>query len=274
MSRRNRGRSPFSLFSFQDIITCVSGIIILITLMLALELSQRKQGSPQVHTAKLATQLRTAIVDVQAEVERLKVELKRKADGAQEVGGVSESVLQAELFAVNEQIKSLEAELTSLRKQQQAVARHDVALQARRFDRQKDHKKLADDEFKIKDLEDKLRQVRQKDQLVYNQRTADGKQVWLVQIERDRTLIAPAGVTAQPISVSQGSSLFGQTDFEKWLTGRATASDFMFLLVRQEGTDEFTRLRTLLTDKGYSIGFDLLGPRQSAIDPEKGTAKP
>jgi len=60
---RKKGGSPFSLFSFQDIITCVSGIIILITLILAVELTQRKQAKPAVETAQLAEDIRRAIED-------------------------------------------------------------------------------------------------------------------------------------------------------------------------------------------------------------------
>ncbi len=42
---RKRHSSPFSLFAFQDIITSVTGIILLLTLILTLELSQRDSSS-------------------------------------------------------------------------------------------------------------------------------------------------------------------------------------------------------------------------------------
>jgi hypothetical protein len=274
MTRRGRGRSPFSLFSFQDIITCVSGIIILITLMLAVELSQRKQGSPRIQTAQLAAKLRDAIADAQAEVARLEAWLTRGDIKAEELAGVSVSALQHDLFAVNEQIKSLEAEIASLQKQAQAVAEKDEKLQAKRFDREKDHKKRAEEELKVTDLEKKLLQVRQQNRVFYNPRMADGKQVWLVQIEGDRVLVAPAGSTARPNIFPQRFSIFQQSGFEKWLTNRSPEADFFFLLVRPEGINEFSELRKLLIRRGFSIGFDLLGPRQSAVDPEKGAAGP
>ncbi len=252
----------------------MSGIIILITLVLALELSQRKQGSPQIQTARLAAQLREAITEAQAEVVRLEAELKRKAESAHEVGGVSESDVRHDLFVTNEQIKSLEAELTALRKQHSAVTEEDEKLQAKRFDREKERKKLDDEELKVKGLEEKLRQVRQKGRLIYNPRTADGKQVWLVQIEGDRTLVAQVGSTSRPQILSQGTHLFGESDFEKWLANRSASADFVFLLVRPESSVEFNELKTLLNKQGFSIGFDLLGPRQSAIDLEKGASGP
>jgi hypothetical protein len=274
MTRRGRGRSPFSLFSFQDIITCVSGIIILITLMLAVELSQRKQGSPRIQTAQLAAKLREAIADAQAEAARLEAWLKRGEIKAEELAGVSVSALQHDLFAVNEQIKSLEAEIASLQKQAQAVAEKDEKLQAKRFDREKDDKKRAEEELKVSDLEKKLLQVRHQNRVFYNPRMADGKQVWLVQIEGDRVLVAPAGSTARPNIFSQRFSMFQQSGFEKWLTNRSPAADFFFLLVRPDGINEFSELRKILIRRGFSIGFDLIGPGQSAVDPEKGAAGP
>ena len=39
--RRRRSGSPFSLFSFQDAITSVCGVIVLITLLMALDLTRR-----------------------------------------------------------------------------------------------------------------------------------------------------------------------------------------------------------------------------------------
>ena len=51
MSRRRSARqSAFSLFSFQDIITSVTGIMVLITLLLAVELINRTEASPPMQT--------------------------------------------------------------------------------------------------------------------------------------------------------------------------------------------------------------------------------
>jgi hypothetical protein len=272
MSRRGRSRSPFSLFSFQDIITCVSGIVILVTLVLALELSQRKQGSPQVQTVQLVARLQEAIADAQAEVARLDAELRHGTDKARELAGVSAVAVQHELIAVNEQIASLEAEIESLRKQEELIAKKDDELQAQQFDRQKDQQKIADIETTIHELEAKLRRVRQQQQLFYNSRTADGKQVWLVQLEGDRMLVAPAGPAAKATLFSQRLAMLRHSAFAGWLAKRSASKDFFFLLVRPGATAEFSEISQLLTKKGFTTGFDLLSPRQSAVDPEKGAA--
>jgi hypothetical protein len=274
MTRRGRGRSPFSLFSFQDIITCVSGIIILVTLILAVELTQRKQGSPQVQTAKLAAQLREAIAEAQEEAARLESELNRRTTRAQQLAGISPDEIRRDLHAITEQIKSLDVEIASLRTQEEEIAQQDAKLQAKRFDAEKENKKLAGDESTITALEAKLRQLREQNRLFYNPRTSDGKQIWLVQIERDRTLVAPAGSSTRPQIFAHEFALFRQTSFEKWLATRSASSDFIFFLVRPEGRDEFLKLRSAAGEKNFPMGFDLLGGQQSAADAEKGAAGP
>jgi len=272
MARRGRSRSPFSLFSFQDIITCVSGIIILITLMLAIELSQRKQDSPQIATTNLVEKLREAIAEAQLEVARLDAELKQAATDTPEASGLSVDALQHDLFAVNEQIKSLEAEIASLRNQEVAVTKTDEKLQAKRFDREKQNAKKAAEELRAKDLDEQLRQVRKQNRLFYNSRSADGKQVWLIQIEANQVLVAPVGTQAPAKVFSQRFAMLRHAAFADWLTHRSANADFFFLLVRSEGTAEFANLRELLIKHRFTIGFDLLGPRQIAVDPEKGAA--
>ena len=48
--RRNHTTAAFSLFAFQDIITSVTGVMIMITLLLAVELVNRVEQSPAVQT--------------------------------------------------------------------------------------------------------------------------------------------------------------------------------------------------------------------------------
>ena len=46
MSRKKQG-APFSLFSFQDAVTATTGVVVLITLLLAIQLASRASGRAQ-----------------------------------------------------------------------------------------------------------------------------------------------------------------------------------------------------------------------------------
>lgn len=240
---RKKGGSPFSLFSFQDIITCVSGIIILITLILAVELTQRKQAKPAVETAQLAEDIRRAIEDTRAEIQQLEAELTKQSSAAQEIAGAHQETLKADLFAINQQVESLEAELAEIERKQKRVSSENDKVQAKRFDMQKQTTKLAETEQEVKNLEDKLEQLLTRDRPIYNSRTADGKQVWLVQIEETHSLVAPAGRASKPQVLEHGGSLLSSSAFSKWLANRSPSADFIFFLVRPAGSEAFSKLQ-------------------------------
>jgi hypothetical protein len=272
MSRRKQGGSPFSLFSFQDIITCVSGIIILITLVLAIELSQRKKGSPAAQTAKLAADIRSAIEDTRVEIKRLEAELARQSSAAQEAAGAHTELLQSDLMAANQQIKSLEAELAEIQRKEKLASAEHERVQAKQFDQQKELQKTVEVEQEVKNLEDKLEELIKQDRPIYNSRTADGKQVWLVQVDGVQSLVAPAGKAGKPVALAHGSSLLSDSEFERWLGSKSSSADFVFFLVRPEGAKEFSTLKEEASSRGFSLGFDLLGETRVAIDPVSGAA--
>src|SRR5262245_50447119 len=58
--RRSHANNPVSLLWFQDIITSVLGIMILVTLFLALEMIFNRQRSPDIQTREIAGKLRDA----------------------------------------------------------------------------------------------------------------------------------------------------------------------------------------------------------------------
>jgi len=62
MSRRGRSGPTISLFSFQDIITSVTAIVTVITLLLALDLVQRKQSKAGDSSGNLAVEQATVAV--------------------------------------------------------------------------------------------------------------------------------------------------------------------------------------------------------------------
>jgi hypothetical protein len=272
MSRRKKGGSPFSLFSFQDIITCVSGIIILITLVLAIELSQRTQGSPAAQTAELASDIRTAIEDTRIEIKRLEAELARRASAAEQVAGAHTELLQADLMAANQQIKSLEAEVAEIQRKEKLAAAEHEQVQAKQFDHQKEQQKTVEVEREVKNLEDKLEELIKQDRPIYNSRTADGKQVWLVQVDGEQSLVAPAGKASKPVPLAHGSSLLSGSEFEQWLKTKSSAADFLFFLVRPEGAKAFSMLKQEASSKRFSYGFDLLGEARVVVDPVNGAA--
>jgi len=272
MARRKRKGSPFSLFSFQDIITCVSGIIILITLILAVELAQRSQGSPVASAAEVSTDIREAIAATETAIRELEQELQKRASATEEAAAAHEEILQADVSAVNQQIKSLQAELAELRRKQKRAAEESEKVQAKLFDQQKETGDLGEAEEEVKNLEDKLKTLVSSDRPIYNARSSDGKQVWLIQIEGQFALVARAGTPSKPESLPHGGSLISDSAFAKWLDGHSRSADFLFFLIRPAGIEAFGELQEEAKKRRFSYGFDLIGESQAAVDPETGAA--
>ena len=66
MSRKRKG-APFSLFAFQDAITSVCGVVVLITLMLALELTRRVADDTPEQNDPVAAQVKELRAKIAAE---------------------------------------------------------------------------------------------------------------------------------------------------------------------------------------------------------------
>lgn len=268
--RARHATSPFSLFSFQDIITCVSGIIILITLLLVLELVQRKQGSPQVRTEIIVSELRDAIAMAEAEVAGYKQLLEKDSSRLEDLARVPVDAIRRDLADTRSEMELLATELSELDALERKVAKDEEKMRAELFDRIKGEQARRDLEARVNELEQQLVTIQKSDQLLYNPTTPDGKSVWVVQIDPDRILVARAGQKKRPEVFENRLWKTANTAFSSWLSTRSRDRDFLFILVRPDGAKQFEELRSTVTRQGFAVGFDLLGKGQVAIDPEIG----
>ncbi|MBQ7176986.1 MAG: hypothetical protein IJS08_06180 [Victivallales bacterium] len=137
--------SPISLFSFQDIITSLTGIMLTVVLLLALELinSRQKQAeaSPLAQELELAKQIRNA-------AEKRKKELEADIARLQEAS-MSSFKYDAEMLRINEQAIKEELEkierALSVAKIEKAKLEEKMAEQSRRAEMLKDKQQKADE---------------------------------------------------------------------------------------------------------------------------------
>lgn len=270
MVRRGQDSSPFTLFSFQDIITCVSGIIILITLMLAVELTQRVRGSPQAQTEAAVSELRKTVAAGRTELAKLKKLLEQQTGHAEEQAGQSVDLVRRDLLDAQSESQLLKTDIANLGTQEQKLIRADEKLRAELFDHSNDDEKRQTLTGQLNDLEQQLQHIKSNGQVFYNSTTPDGKQVWLVQLDGDNDLIAASGRKAPPTQLDGSWFHSAASDFSSWLSQRSPSQDFIFLLVRPDGSSQFNDFHTAIEKAGFSVGFDLLGPDQTAVDPIKG----
>ena len=77
---KRKSNLKISLFSFQDIITSVTGVMILLTLLMALELVEKIETSPPVLTENLTVELKNQLEKINQDVIQLSKSVNEARD--------------------------------------------------------------------------------------------------------------------------------------------------------------------------------------------------
>ena len=278
MSRRGRGGSPVSLFAFQDIITSVTGIMILVTLFLALELIRRRQGSPDQQTAALSAEIReavkqagdtqTAVATIRRTIDELKSDLAgREASLTQEVR-YDAGELARQLRDLEELNKLLAQELATSRERRTAAEESLDELKQQDAQKDDDRQELADLTRQAQEKLRELQKLKQSNRVIFNAGQGSAKTPWLIELTPGKIQAAEAGNRAPPQSFADVQALLA------WTTKRSRSGEYFVLLLKPETIEEFHEARLGLEKQGFDVGFDLLGSTQSAIDSQSGAAAP
>lgn len=278
MSRRGRGGTPISLFAFQDIITSVTGIMILITLILALEVIQKREGSPQNRTKQLTEELqqavqqaqaaKTTVAATQAEIEKLRSTLTSSESDLLTAAKVDSTQVSQQLADLAELNKLLEAELAASTRSKQESDAARQAMEEEQKSKSQDKQSLEQINETVQQKLEELKKLRQANRVIFNAAQSGPKSPWLVELGTDKILAAEAGKKGPPQSFATPAA------FVAWARKQNRASQYFVLLVKPATITQFETVRQALEKAGFDVGFDLLKADQTAIDPQLGAASP
>ncbi len=266
MARRRTVSSPFSLFAFQDIITSVTGIMVLITLLLCLELVQRKFSPPR-RTAELSQRLESAVAANESEIRQLRERLAEGRARLMQVAGLdSESAAR--------KVANLERQAAELRGDwKQASRERDAAERRQQSARQQEAQVGAKLEQTLKEARQEtarkknaLEKLRRSNRLVFNPRPNASKRPWLAEVTARGVSAAAWGKSAPPQVFPSASEL------SRFLASRNPATEYFVLFVKPDGVEHYERARRVLEDAGFDVGLDLLNADQTVVDPATGAA--
>lgn len=257
MSRKRSG-SPISLFSFQDAITSVCGVVVLVTLLLALDLARRAQTEAATQTAS-----RERVEETRKEIETLRnnlAEVQASADFSAEVdaAGIGMSLQEArqelnaarrrldeaqkERDALDEDLERLTAEL--------AEARQDAKETEAILERAQEARKTAAKTVAKKvDLQKKS---------VYSYPDPVEEQPWFVDISGERII---AYSQAEP----QGRRFETAFSFANFARTRPRNKEYFVLVARPSGAKAASDIQMELDDDHYRYGVDLIGERRELV---------
>lgn len=283
MTRRRRSAAAFSLFSFQDIITSVTAILILLVLILVLELLTRRQEVAAADPAVSRASLQATAAALEALVGTLSAVVPQ--DAVRPLVGRTRSELERDVRIVEDQARQAAADAEAARAVEgraralaaAAVARLDDAKQVREeVDRMKEEAARVDEEARKLALDnereaDRLARKREEivqqpspgAELVFNPPRDADSQAWIVEVSSD-------GLTAVKLGTNQrrqlGPEVGPGSAAAAWLEELDPGQDHLLILVRPSGIDVVTDVRDLIDETGIPYGVDLIGEDQVVRD--------
>ena len=249
-----------SFFSFQDIISCTTGILIVVALILTLELVTRKAGAgpppPPIDLESLKADIAAA--------EKTRTELDQRRRSAEETlaglkggGPVTQAMLddlRKRVGTLHENNDTQTSRITELEREHDASKRESEDLKSER-DRLYSQ---------IQDLAQQIEREKAKVKVALIGKENSTKKPLLVEC-------AGAGVWVGEVTDSRemrelksfsGSDQF--KDFLRWAQTRSKDREYFVLLMRPDAVDAFgTIAGTLNKVHGFEVGWDVLPASRS-----------
>lgn len=274
MSRRGRSGPAISLFSFQDIITSVTAIVTVITLLLALDLVQRKESQGANSSAAIAEELAQRLEQAESEFAQLSAEVNAVDDVVQQAAAIAPAELEEEIVRRELTIHELQAERSRLEKERDNWNRRMKAEEIEQFELEPSREKTRKLVQETDELERQREAEDAENRTVYSLPRGFQKEGWLAVIEPQRILVAPLGWPAIP-TVFESVPLFGASaadEFLKWIERRQLRTAYFLLQIRPGAAGAFHDVEERLMRQGVSYGFDVIGEEEIVLHPERGAA--
>ena len=273
MSRRSRSKDvAISLFSFQDIITSVTAIMILLVLILTLELLERVATKGMAaEDRRVARKLKHSVTEMGQQLEQLQRQAASANDTASAAAGFSaketdERRLEAtrQAAALQEDLRHLDVQMRSAQAARRAAESHLVKTQASDPAVVVDRTKAMEQHVsKMNAANNRERERQQEAQKQDKDGSAPAK-----------TLVfnAPPGTTLKPLLVEIskprrfGWGLLGpSSEFEQWLNARNKANEYIVIILRPSGVDRYDAVHSQIVSEGLGIGTELIGEEMSLV---------
>lgn len=264
MSRRGRHSNPISLFSFQDIVTSVTGILILLAILLAVSVIQQGSAPPVTSEREDATQMKATKASLQAKILKLEQTINETMSTVNSWIGATPDELRNQKNNLETAIELLQQSNSSLRDQNQQTE-ETVQQFINDPEMKNTNARVAELKEKIEQTKKDLEQLKSGSRVVYNFRSME-KSAWLVQISGGKILACRAGERAKPRDFDSAKS------FTKFAQTVPSDEQYFVLVVKPSGLAEFDAVKQELDDLGIDVGVDLVGEANTVVDSETGAA--
>lgn len=258
--RRRRVPLSFSLFAFQDIITGVTGVLLLITITLAILLVTTQQAIPLDERTEYHKDLQQQVhllAKQQAAIQQDLSIVAAKHDGLSRING---DELKREVEYAVRNLKVMNARVADLSKQKTVLGlawseqsqrdeQLSTALQARNDMIQQE----------LNDVKEELSDLRASERYYFNIPKDIKKRTWLVQISQTELAVAP--VDGKLETKRYGSA----KAFLATLSEYPPSQHYFVLFVRPSGIENFELVQAQLDLLSYDFGIDAIDEASSLL---------
>ena len=282
MAQRRKAGNAFSLFAFQDIITSVTAIVILIMLILCIDFIQKKRTEAAASPTETIRQLEQQV----RELEELATSLSLRLQNALESPTtISASALEEELARlvikkteladrlaevlrtfdkVQQLVKEANERRSHVDSQQEAIEQLQERIARISHENEELDQSNRSEKERLKKRKKELTQtIRSSTELIYNP-VNDGTTQWLVEISIDGVVAMKLG-TGTPLNL--GQSLIAGSPLSNWINALNSSSDYCLLLRRPSAdTTLAINLEDKLQERSIQHGLDLVGEDQVVRD--------
>lgn len=271
MSRRTRNTTTkFSLFSFQDIITCLMGIMLLVTLMICLQIKEpnvRAKSEVKSRAEELkqvSDSLKSDITELQAQIEK-NIQLL-------ESGALSNSQLLKDKHTESEAAKAAASRELGVLIERERAARSSAEDVKSRVESGRERTEA--EMTRLKQSEERqeqiLKDIRDGKRVVYNQYIGSAASCWIVEATNDTTFAAAQiGKSEPPVTFNSINSI---NEVLKWIRQKHNEDAEFMILLKPDAQTAIDRLPGTLREEQIAHAYDLLGQDQTALDPVTGAS--
>ena len=256
MRRRGNNENIITLFSFQDIMASVIGVLFFCVLLMALDIVNKKEHDAGLHNDDKVKKLQQQAQALKQEQENI----------SQEINDLNAKIRQASTSdpdALLQGLKQLQAKLSSRYATMESTAQALAEIRSQANQREQD---IAGKEHQLQELQNQMAATRRRESakgsgprltFIIDDRQ-DSLRPWLLEVTAKSLRVADRDGRGSFMEFRAASVDDRITHFTKWAAKQNVREWYFVILAKPSGALVTARLEAELPKLGFQIGMELL----------------
>lgn len=262
MSRRWNQGSGINLFSFQDVMASVIGILFVVVLLMAVSITEQSPAASNDDTDPASEQARK-LAALRQECASLQESSGELAEKVKLCTGDEQKMLR-EVHELNRKLEVLSAAIVQQEKSDLDTV---AAVNAKKQEMAAVEAELKSLQGRLKDLEHEKDAPRSVPNIAYIlDEQAAGVTPWLVEIGGNRIRAAAKDGSTAVLTFGARDAETRRQQFLAWAAQQDRRSYYFVLLIKPSGLEQAEEIQKQLRTRGFDIGTDYLPEQWQAFE--------